>query len=257
MTTQQHGSRPDRPDHSQQPTPTEPGASGDRVKRAGGVLLGVALLLSGLRRRSAGGAVMTLAGVFVLARTLWGESGGEQIDSSRLLSRATGGEETASLTVSRSVTVGASADELHEAWRDPEVFSRIMGRFAEITVIDDDRYQWTVEGPAGVDLSWDSRIVEDEPGESIRWESPADASVPNSGSVQFTPAAGDRGTVVTLSLDFEPPGGRVGASVVEQLDIVPETLAGHALSRFKSLVESGEIPSLAGNPSGRGEGDLL
>jgi uncharacterized membrane protein len=159
--------------------------------------------------------------------------------------------------VTRSITVGKPADELYETWRDPDVFSQVMGHFAEITATAEDRHHWTVHGPAGTDFSWETRIVEAEPGEVIRWETPDDASVSNSGSVRFRPAPDDRGTHVTLALDFDPPGGTLGNAVLKRLDIVPETLAGHALGRFKSLVESGEIPTLEGNPSGRGKGDLL
>ena len=160
-------------------------------------------------------------------------------------------------TVIRSIIVGKSADELYEAWRDPEQFSQVMGHFAEVTSLDEDRYHWTVFGPRDQAISWETRIVDAEPGERLRWKTPADATVLNEGSVHFHPASGDRGSVVTLSLDFDPPGGTFGNAALEQLDIVPETLVGTALGRFKSLVETGEIPTLEGNPSARGTGDLL
>jgi hypothetical protein len=41
------------------------------------------------------------------------------------------------------------------------------------------------------------------------------------------------------------------------LGVVPETLASRALDRLKSLAETGEIPTLDRNPSGRGRGDLV
>jgi len=173
------------------------------------------------------------------------------------MNRSPRADQTAATTVSRSVTIGRSEDELYEAWRDPHVFSQIMGHFAEITATGEDHYRWTVHGPAGAALSWETRLVESEPGEVIRWQTVGDAPVPNSGSVRFRPAPGDRGTLVTLSLDFDPPGGTPGEAALKRLDVVPETLAGEALGRFKSLTESGEIPTLAGNPSGRGTGDLL
>lgn len=277
MNTQQQDSEHDSSHRSQQYRRTETGVLNDRVKRTGGLLIGTALLLRGLRRRSVRGVVMALVGAGILIRTLGGDTVRERIDSDRLLhSLPEGdqlldslpesdrlpdsipkGDETPETSVSRSVTIGESADEVYEAWRDPEVFSQIMGDFAEVTSTDEDHYQWSVHGPADVELSWETQVVEAEPGELVRWETPDDASVPNSGSVRFRPAPDDRGTVVTLSLDFDPPGGTLGNAVVNQLDVVPETLAGHALGRFKSLVESGEIPTLEGNPSGRGKGDLL
>lgn len=159
--------------------------------------------------------------------------------------------------VSRSITIGKPADELYEAWRDPDQFSAVMGHFAEVTTRDEDRLHWTVHGPFGRDISWETRIVEADPGEHLRWETPADATVPNEGSVRFRPAPGDRGTEVTLTIDFDPPGGALGNAALQRLDIVPAALAGTALHRFKALVESGEIPNLESNPSARGKGDLL
>lgn len=258
MTTRkQEGKHGGLDTSQQQSSRMETGAVSDRMKRAGSLVLGAVLLLRGLGQRSVRGVVMALVGAGLIARTLRGGIGRDQSDSTRVPSRGPKSEEPTSMAVSRSTTIGESADELYEAWRDPEIFSRIMGDFAEVTSTDEDRYHWTVHGPAGIHPSWETRIIEDEPGEVIRWESPPDATVPNRGSVRFRPAAGDRGTIVTLSLEFDPIGGTVGNTVLKRLDIVPETLAGHALGRFKSLVESGEIPSLEGNPSGRGKGDLL
>jgi uncharacterized membrane protein len=258
MSTQQQERRTDRDRQtpSEQSSRTETGVS-DRLKRAGSLVVGTVLLLHGLRRQSVGGVVLAAVGAGVLARTLRGATESDRIDSSRLLSRRSTDEQQTAMSASRSITINESPDELYEAWRDPKTFTQIMGHFAEVTSTDEDRYHWTVHGPAGMYPSWETQIVESEPGELIRWESPPEATVPNSGSVRFRPAAGDRGTVVTLTLDFDPPGGPVGNSLLKRLNVVPETLAGHALGRFKSLVESGEIPTLEGNPSGRGQGDML
>jgi uncharacterized membrane protein len=157
----------------------------------------------------------------------------------------------------RSITVARPAEELHEIWRDPEQVSRIADRFADVTPRGEDGLRWTVEGPYGRTVSWETRVVEEEPGEFIRWETPVDAMLPCRGSVRFRPAPGGRGTIVTLSVRFDPPGGTLGDAAMERLGIVPGSLAGGVLDRFKSLAETGEIPRLAENPSGRGRGDAL
>lgn len=203
---------------------------------------------------------MALVGGWLLARELRGNPRiNRALHSLPTVGSGEDGRTEASGTteVSRSVTVGKPADELYEAWRDPDQFSEIVGHFAEITSADEDRLQWTVDGPGGRDISWETRLVEEKPGESLRWETPADAMLPSEVSVRFRPASGDRGTVVTLSLSFDPPGGTLGNAALKRLGIVPETVAGEALSRFKSLVESGEIPTIEGNPSARGKGDML
>lgn len=229
-------------------------------KRAAAAVLGGGLLVRGLRRRSLRGMAMALAGGWLVLRAFGEASRVERALRSRtpLGGGRTGRRETADApAVRRSITIGRPADELYETWRDPDQLSEIMGRFAEVAASDEDRLRWTVHGPLGRDVSWETRLVEAEPGERLRWETPADATVPNEGSVRFRPAPGDRGTEVTLSIDFDPPGGALGNVALQRLDIVPEALAGTALHRFKALAESGEIPTLADNPSARGTGDLL
>lgn len=259
MATQSRDTESDRPGtRPQQSAGT--GTGNDRVKQAISAVLGSALLVRGLRRGSLRGTATALVGGWLLSRALRGDARTERALRSRTATGSGKGDRagaTEATSVSRSITVGKPADDLYEAWRDPDQFSRVLGHFADVTSPAEDRFHWTVHGPRGRDISWETRIVEAEPGEFLRWETPEDATVPNEGSVRFRPASGDRGTVVTLSVNFDPPGGAVGNAVLKQLDIVPETLAGTALGRFKSLVETGEIQTLEGNPSARGKGGLL
>lgn len=232
----------------------------NRVKRAATAVLGGALLVRGLERRSLRGAVTVLVGGWLLSRAIGGNPRSDRPIRSLPVIGSREEEQTGDAgptTVSRSATIGRPADALYEAWRDPDQFSRVMGHFADVTSPDGDRRYWTVHGPAGQDLSWETHVVEEEPGEYIRWESPEDAVLPNEGTIRFRPAPGDRGTQVTLSISFYPPGGALGTAALHRLDVVPKGLAGEALRRFKSLAESGEIQTLEGNPSGRGKGGLL
>lgn len=247
----QDTTRDRQPGDAQQPDRAESGDGRGRLRRAITLLIGGVLVVRGLRRRSLRGLVMALAGGVVLGRALGVSPSRSDSESAAPMGA---GEST---EVTRSITIGEPAQDLYEAWRDPETMSKIMGHFADVQPQSEDRLQWTVQGPRGWDASWETRIVDEQPGESIVWRSPADAMVPNEGEVRFSDAPGDRGTEVTLTISFDPPGGSVGSAAARRLDLVPEAIAGKALSRFKSLVESGEIPSLDENPSARGSGDLV
>lgn len=202
---------------------------------------------------------MVLAGGWLVSRALGDDSrltrtlrSGTPFDGGRTGSRGTDGP-----TVTRSITIDRPANELYETWRDPYYFSKMMGHVGEVTAPDRDRFHWTVHGPRNRNVEWETRIVEKIEGEYLRWETTEGATVPNEGWVRFRPAPGERGTAVTLTLRFDPPGGEVGNEVLKRLAVVPEALAGTALDRFKALVESGEIPTLEKNPSARGAGDRL
>jgi uncharacterized membrane protein len=249
---------------------TKPDAG--RGKRIAAAVLGGALVALGLRRRSLGGAAAALAGGWLLYRgvskqtterrtgTSTEQPAGTTTESGTATtpqSTGTASQPTATTPVERSITVGKPADELHRLWRDSETLTQIVGHFAEVTDAGEDRQHWRVDGPLGWSAEWDAEIVEDSSGESLRWESVEDGALLREGSVRFRPAPGDRGTEVTLRLQFDPPGGALGSTVLERLGFVPATLANEALGRFKSLAETGEIPTLERNPSGRGSGDLL
>ena len=233
---------------------------------AGSAVVGGALVAFGLRRRSLVGTAAALAGGWLVYRAVGGRRRGDRSgtggggDTAREpgASATDAGSDSDATNVTRSVTVGASPDEAYEAWNDAETQASVFEGFADVTPVGEGDWRWEVDAPLGRTVSWETRTVEDRPGELVRWESTGGAAaiVPE-GTVRFSSAPGDRGTEVTLRLRVDPPGGSLARTVLERLDVLPRTLAGKVLYRFKSLVETGEIPTLEGNPSGRGMGDLL
>jgi uncharacterized membrane protein len=158
-------------------------------------------------------------------------------------------------TVERTVTVGRPAEELAEYWRDPEQLSRILDGVVDIEDAGEDRLHWSVEGPLGRTVSREARTTLDRPGEELRWRSVGDAVVPNEWTVRFDEATGGEETEVRLSVTVDPPGGSPRRAVAGRL--LPVSLLGTLLDRFKSLAETGEIPTLEKNPSARGLGDRV
>lgn len=198
---------------------------------------------------------MVLAGGGLLFRSLGGQ--GERSEQARDVTDREGLEPervTGPRVLERSITIQQPASELYRAWRVAENLTKVMGHFADVTTTGPDLQHWKVQGPLGRSLEWDSHIVEEHPGEFLRWEALKGADVPNDGWVRFRPAPGDWGTVVTLQFRFDPPGGVVGDAVVKLLGGVPGMLAFKTLRRFKSLVETGEIPTTGPNPAARGGG---
>ncbi len=152
--------------------------------------------------------------------------------------------------VERSITVeDVSAEELHRRWRDPDTLRRVMAPFADVETTGDGQTRWT----AGHDLgSWTMRLAEDRPGEFLRWEAQGDGALVREASVRFHPAAGDRGTVVTLRASLDPPGGMLGRVAARMLGgALPAVLASKSLHYFKALVQTGEIPTTERQPAAR------
>ena len=63
-------------------------------------------------------------------------------------------------------------------------------------------------------------------------------------------APGDEGTEVTVALEYNPPGGKLGAMVAKFAGEDGGMQVYYALKRLKALMEAGEIPSTEGQPVG-------
>jgi uncharacterized membrane protein len=145
--------------------------------------------------------------------------------------------------IGRTVTINRSPQDLYEFWRDFRNLPLFMDNIESVQIIDGVTSHWQVTGPAGSVVEWDSRVVEDVPGEVIAWRSTDDASVPNSGRIEFKPTPNGRGTQVTVTIVYEPPAGKLGKLVAKLFQREPNIQARRDLRRFKQLMETGEIPT--------------
>lgn len=226
-----------------------------RWERLASGALGATMLVGGLRRRSWLGLASAAVGGALVYRGISGRSpfqrGGRDAESEVYRSA----RDADAGTVERTITVGRPAEELAEYWRDPEQLSRLLDGIVEVSDAGGNRRHWSVEGPLGRTVSWETQTMLDRPGEELRWRSIGDAVVPNEWTVRFDETSNGEGTQVTLSVAVEPPGGAAGRAVAGRL--LPASLLGTVLDRFKSLAETGEIPTLEKNPSARGQGDWI
>jgi uncharacterized membrane protein len=147
----------------------------------------------------------------------------------------------AEVLVGRSVTINRSRADLYAFWREFANLPRFMHNIQEVTVIDDVRSRWVVAAPAGKSVAWQSSITAERPGELIAWESDEGASIRNSGKVEFKDSPEGRGTVVTLTLAYDPPAGRTGQLIAKLFHKEPKIQARRDLRRFKQLMETGEV----------------
>ncbi len=230
-------------------------AGGEQWLRAGTAAAGGALVAFGLKRRSLGGAAIALVGGWLAARAVWGLVRPDR-DPSAAASQSDPELVDEPLTIAESITIAKSPDELGELLRDADALSRIAGPVAEVESAGEDRQRWTVEGPLDRQFSWETEVATEDD-ERLRWEPIGGSALFEELAVEFRQAPGDRGTIATLRCQLDPPGGEAVRSALERLDVVPESLGGVALDRFKSLAETGEIPTTEANPSGRGRGDLV
>jgi uncharacterized membrane protein len=152
-----------------------------------------------------------------------------------------GNDKAALERFSRAVTINREPATLYAFWRDFSNLPQVMDNLVSVSLIDEENSEWVAKGPAGSEVKWRARVTEDIDGAMIAWRSDDDADVYNEGRITFSPAQGDRGTVVTALMAYDPPAGLVGRIVAKVLQREPEVQLRRDLRRFKQLMETGEI----------------
>src|SRR5262249_26999856 len=100
------------------------------------------------------------------------------------LSKALGLAETPDvIQLRKTIHINAPVDELYQLFANPENFPRIFEHVTEVRHSRDNLYYWTVVGPAGMPVSWESVVTEAITNERIAWTSVPSAAVRTSGWV--------------------------------------------------------------------------
>ena len=217
------------------------------------VIGGGALIAHGLRKRSWDGFALATAGGALIYRGATGHSFAYQalgIHTARR-SAGTGVPYELGVRVDTGVTINRPLEELYRFWRDLENLPRFMTQLCSVSVIDEKRSHWVAKGPAGKRVEWEAEIINDIENQLIGWRSLPGSDVDSGGSVRFEHAPGGRGTEVRISLQYNPPGGSMGVAFAKLIGQDPEKQVEQDLRRFKQLMETGEIPTTEGQPSGR------
>ena len=154
--------------------------------------------------------------------------------------------------IAESVTINRPARELYDFWRRQENLAQVMENVVAIEPLGGDRFRWTVKAPAGKEVTWESTITKDIPGQEIYWQSAPGGDIENNGRIEFR-KAGLRGTVVRAVIAYDPPGGVVGQLVAKLFQREPRLQTRRDLHRFKQLMETGEIATSARNRRQREE----
>jgi uncharacterized membrane protein len=152
-----------------------------------------------------------------------------------------GGVRHGDVLIGRSVTINKPRQELYAFWREFDNLPKFMHNVRSVSIKNRTHSHWVIEAPGGKTVEWDSKITDDEPGRLIAWESIDGASVRNSGRVEFLDSPDGRGTVVRVTLTYDPPAGTVGKLIARLFQKEPKVQARQDLRRFKQLMETGEI----------------
>ncbi len=149
-----------------------------------------------------------------------------------------------------AVTVGVPPEVAFAFFRNFQNLPAFMKDLKSIRVLSETRSHWVVE-VKGLTAEWDAEIVSERFGEMIAWRSVEGSAVETSGSIWFSSAPRNLGTVIGLALDYKLPGGKITELITKMSGDDPKSLAFTNLRRLKCYLETGEIATIEGQSSGR------
>ena len=102
------------------------------------------------------------------------------------------------MLLSKSLTIHAPAQRVFDYWADFSNFQHFIPIIDNIDVIDDRQSRWTIKGPLGYTITFDSFIITYEPDSNLVWESRHDGGKAR-GDIRLT----GLGESTRVELDFE------------------------------------------------------
>jgi uncharacterized membrane protein len=222
------------------------------AERALSALGGSALAIYGLSRGTLGGLALAAIGGGFIYRGLsghcpcyssFGISTAEDRGSRTSVPAGSG------VKVEKTITISKPVSEVYNFWRNLENLPRFM-RHLESVKVEGNKSHWVAKAPLGMSVCWEAETITERPNELIGWRSVPGSMVDTAGSVHFKPTPDGRGTEVKVTLKYDPPAGKVGATLANWLGEAPEQQIEEDLETFKRLMETGQSPTTQGQPRG-------
>lgn len=197
---------------------------------AGGSLIALASRKGGLF-----GALLGLGGAFLLFKAVSnGRSKPKCLPPAQDFGR--------DVHLSSSVVIDRAASDVYEFWRDFSNLPQVMGFLERVEPREGNISHWVARVPAGPLLEWDSEVIEDVPDYRLSWRSLEGSEINTWGTVIFEPRADGKGTEVSVTLNFNPPGNSAGNAVAHFLKGLESSVLSNNMRNLKTFMEASEVP---------------
>ena len=148
-------------------------------------------------------------------------------------------------------TIDASPEHIFAIFNRYELLPSWQDGVVQVTATGDRTAHWIFQDPGtGKQIEYDSEITESIPGQlhvSRIVNGPFEGTTD---TLTLAPHPTGRGTTVTWVSDFKLPGGLIANAVAALASRTPEQMLIENLRHLKQLIETGEIPSVEGQPAG-------
>lgn len=151
---------------------------------------------------------------------------------------------SSNVNIRTNITIDKPVDEVYAFWRKLENLPKFMSHLKTVEEKNDSHSHWVAQGPAGIGtLSWDAKILMDEPGRILSWTSLPDSTVDNAGKVVFK-QRGSNGTELDVTISYHAPLGIAGEAAAKLLNPLFERMVKSDIANFKTYIETGRNPEV-------------
>ena len=219
-----------------QPTSVLPAANVGSNERALAVIGGAALLgyawKSNSKSLGATSVGLLLRGITGYCPA-YGALGINRTDTKVVLSGERG------VHIRESVTIDAPAEEIYRFWRQLERLPDVMPHLAKVEQLDTKRSRWTAKAFDQLPISWEAEIINEQPFETIAWQTLPGQAIQTAGSITFKPSPTGRGTEVRVHLQYDAPGGKAASWLAAIAGQDPAKYTREGLDALKRRLEAG------------------
>lgn len=204
--------------------------------RAAAGLGGALAAAYGFGRRNAGGTLVGAAGLLLLGRAT------TNLELRRLLGI---GAPRHAVDVHKNIRIDAAVEDVFALWDNFENFPWFMRHVRHVRRLQTGegkaRWRWTVTGPTGAELEFDSVVTAREENRLLAWRTEGDAFVQHAGRIHFRSNA-DGSTTVDIKMVYNPVAGAVGHAIAWLFGADPRHQMDDDLLRMKNFLETGKLP---------------
>lgn len=201
------------------------------TSRAGAGAASALAVIIGLARGGFGGVLLAIGGGLLGARAA----------TNKPLSQMVGYRAGHAAEFEKAIHIQAPVERVFEEWSNAENFPQFMSHVQQVARIGGEgknaHWRWTVSGPAGAPVHFESRTTAYQPNRVIGWQTEPGTIVPNAGLVRFHRSS-DGGTDVNIRFSYNPALGAAGPIIASLLGADPKKQLDDDLHRMKSYIES-------------------
>lgn len=155
------------------------------------------------------------------------------------------------LQLRASISLEEPPDEVYRQLRDLSNLTAYLSHAHTVELQGEESFQLTSDIPFSGTSLWHARIIEDVPSRRVVWETLPESPLHMRGQLDINPRSGERGTLLRASVSIKPATPSLVTPLARLLGSLPDQWLMQQLRRFRQYVETGEVATTQGQPTGR------